>query len=55
MRKVAVVGCGAYMDSGYGCLANAKPDCPYGTAEELAKMLEGKTGIQVVIGTHDYH
>jgi predicted metal-binding protein len=37
------------------CLANAKPDCPYGTAEELAKMLEGKTGIQVVIGTHDYH
>jgi predicted metal-binding protein len=37
------------------CLANTKPDCPYGTAEELAKMLEGKTGIQVVIGTHDYH
>ena len=114
MKKVAVVGCGAYMDSGYGCpgewrclkaaalgdgtfdepsqviwllkcqcprrstvtnagmaiklseikpdtiylsscLANTRPDCPYGTAEELAKMLEGKTGIQVVIGTHDYH
>jgi len=36
-------------------LANAKPDCPYGTAEELAKMLEAKTGIEVVIGTHDYH
>jgi predicted metal-binding protein len=22
------------------CLANAKPDCPYGTAEEPAKMLD---------------
>ena len=114
MKKVAVVGCGAYMDSGYGCpgewrclkaaalgegsfdessqvtafikcecpgrtlvpnmgmamklsemkpdvihfstcLANAKPDCPYGGAEEFAKMLEGKTGIKVILGTHDYH
>lgn len=114
MKKIAVVGCGAYMDSGYGCpgewrclkaaalgegkieepssvvafikcecpgrtlvpntgmaiklseikpdviylstcLANAKPDCPYSSAEEKAKMIEGKTGIKVVLGTHDYH
>lgn len=113
MEKVAIVGCGAYMDSGYGCpgewrclkaaalgegtfenpslvtafvrcecpgrsvaanmgvaikmseikpdkiylsscLANAKPDCPYVSAEALATILENKTGIQVVTGTHDY-
>lgn len=114
MKKVAIVGCGAYMDSGYGCagewrclkaaalgdgkfdepcqvvsfvkcecpgrslipntgmaikmseikpdkiylsscFANAKPACPYNNAEEIAKMIENKTGIQVVLGTHDYH
>lgn len=114
MEKVVIVGCGAYMDSGYGCpgewrclksaalgegnienpssviafvkcecpgrsmvpntgmamklseikpdviylsscLANAKPGCPYSDVEEKAKMLEDKTGIRVVIGTHDYH
>lgn len=114
MKKVAIVGCGSYMDSGYGCpgewrclkaaamgdgkfeepsqviwhlkcqcpsrstvnnagmaiklsemkpdviylsscLANAKPDCPYISAEELATMLREKTGIKVVLGTHDYH
>ncbi|RLB85099.1 MAG: CGGC domain-containing protein [Deltaproteobacteria bacterium] len=114
MKKVAIVGCGAYMDSGYGCagewrclkaaalgegtfdepcqvvgfikcecpgrslipntgmaikmseikpdkiylsscFANAKPGCPYNDPEEIAKMLENKTGIQVVLGTHDYH
>lgn len=114
MEKVAVVGCGAYMDSGYGCpgewrclkaaamgegnfespsqvvafvkcecpgrsaapnlgmamklseikpdkiylsscLVNAKPGCPYASADELAKILEGKTGISVVQGTHAYH
>jgi predicted metal-binding protein len=114
MKKIAVVGCGAYMDSGYGCpgewrclkaaalgegkfeepssvvtfvkcectgrslvpntgmaiklseiepdkiylsscLVNARPDCPYSTAEEKAEMLENKTGIKVVMGTHDYH
>ncbi len=114
MKKVAIIGCGAYMDSGYGCpgewrclkaaalgehsfdepsqvvafikcecpgrtiapntgmaiklseikpdviyfstcLANAKPECPYTTAEEKAKIVEGKTGIKVVLGTHDYH
>ncbi len=114
MKKVAVVGCGAYMDSGYGCpgewrclkaaalgdasfdepsqvvafvkcecpgralvptmgmamklseikpdvihlsscLVNAKPGCPYSNAEEMAKILETKTGITVKLGTHDYH
>ena len=114
MEKVAIVGCGAYMDSGYGCpgewrclkaaalgdgkienpsqviafvkcecpgrslasnmgmamklsemkpdkiylsscLANAAPGCPYSNAEELATILENKTGIAVTLGTHDYH
>jgi len=114
MAKAAIVGCGAYMDSGYGCpgewrclkaaalgegnfeetsqviafvkcecpgrslapsmgmaiklsemkpdviylsscLANAKPGCPYTDAEELAKILNDKTGIKVISGTHDYH
>lgn len=114
MKKVAIIGCGAYMDSGYGCpgewrclkaaglgegkfdepsmvaafvkcecpgrtlvpnlgmamklseikpdaiylsscLANAKPGCPYGTAEEFAQILKAKTGIDVILGTHDYH
>jgi predicted metal-binding protein len=114
MKKVAVIGCGAYMDSGYGCpgewrclkaaalgegkfdepslvtafvkcecpgrtiapnlgmamklseikpdaiylsscLVNAKPGCPYGTAEEFAQILKNNTGIDVVLGTHDYH
>jgi predicted metal-binding protein len=114
MKKALVVGCGAYMDSGYGCpaewrclkaaacgegsfpeahkvvgflkcqcpgrstvanagmaaklsqsdpdvihlsscLANARPGCPYFTAEELASMLEQKLGLPVVLGTHDYH
>ncbi|MFH2066798.1 MAG: CGGC domain-containing protein [Pseudomonadota bacterium] len=114
MEKVAIVGCGAYMDSGYGCpgewrclkasalgegkfeqpsqtvafvkcecpgrslapnmgmalklsqikpdaiylsscMVNAKPGCPYATPEEMAKILENKTGIKVILGTHDYH
>ena len=114
MEKVVVVGCGAYMDAGYGCpgewrclkaaalgdgkfesesqvvgfvkcecpgrslvpntgmtmklselkpdkiylsscMANAKPDCPYTTPEEKAEMLKAKFGIDVVLGTHDYH
>ena len=114
MKKVMVVGCGAYMDSGYGCpgewrclkaasqgeghfdepsvvtgfikcecpgralvstvgmsmklsetrpdeirlsscLVNAKPGCPYASAEEMAQLIEGKTGIPVKLGTHDYH
>lgn len=114
MKKVAVVGCGAYMDSGFGCpgewrclkaaalgdgtfdepvqvtafikcecpgrtlaptmgmamklseikpdaiylsscLVNAKPGCPYASAEEMASILENKTGCKVEMGTHDYH
>ncbi len=114
MEKIAVIGCGAYMDSGYGCpgewrclkaaalgegdieapasvvafvkcqcpartlvpnlgmamklselkpdrihlsscLVNAKPGCPYASAGDMAGMLEDKTGINVVLGTHDYH
>jgi predicted metal-binding protein len=114
MKKAAVIGCGAYMDSGYGCpgewrclkaaalgegdfeepsqvvaflkcecpgrplvanmgmavelseikpdaiylstcLVNAKPGCPHTTPEDMAKALEGKTGVKVVMGTHDYH
>jgi predicted metal-binding protein len=114
MKKVAVIGCGAYMESGYGCpgewrclkaaalgdgkfdepsqviafvkcqcpgrstapnvgmaiklseikpdavylsscLVNAKPGCPYAGAEDIAKIVEAKTGIPVVLGTHDYH
>jgi len=114
MEKVAIIGCGAYMDDGYGCpgewrclkaaamgegkfespaqvvsfikcqcpgrplmanvgmaaklseikpdriylsscLVNAKPGCPYTSADEMAKMLEGKFGVPVVQGTHDYH
>lgn len=114
MKKVAIVSCGAYADSGYGCpgewrclkaaalgegsfgepaavvsfvtcecpgrsvapnlamaeklsgikpdaihfsscLVKAKPDCPYFKPEELAKAVESKTGVKVVLGTHDYH
>ncbi len=114
MKKVAIVGCGSYMDNGYGCpgewrclkaaalgegkfsepsqvvsfvrcecpgrttapnmgmavklsqinpdaihlsscLAGAKPGCPYSSAEDLAKILESKTGVPVILGTHDYH
>jgi predicted metal-binding protein len=114
MEKVAVVGCGSYMDQGYGCpgewrclkaaaagegkfdepsavvafvkcecpgrtviptlgmaaklseikpdkiylsscLANATPGCPYTGPEELAGIIKDKTGIEVIMGTHDYH
>jgi predicted metal-binding protein len=37
------------------CCAKAMPGCPYTDPEEKAKILEDKTGIKVVIGTHDYH
>ena len=37
------------------CLVNAKPGCPYASADEMAELLKNKTGIEVVIkGTHDY-
>lgn len=114
MKKVAIVGCGAYMDNGYGCpgewrclkaaalgegtfdgpvqvvafvrcecpgrtlvpntgmamklseirpdaiylsscLVNAKPGCPYMDGDKAAEMLQAKTGIPVIKGTHDYH
>ena len=114
MEKAVIVGCGSYMDQGYGCpgewrclkaaglgegnfkepvqvaafikcecpgrtvvpsinmamklsemkpdkiylsscLANAVPGCPYTGAEELADVIKDKTGIDVVLGTHDYH
>ena len=114
MEKVAVVGCGTYMDQGYGCpgewrclkaaalgegkfespssvvafvkcqcpgravlptlgmaaklsaikpdkiyfsscLVNAVPKCPYTSPDELAELIQKKTGIEVVLGTHDYH
>ncbi|MFP5213429.1 MAG: CGGC domain-containing protein [Acidobacteriota bacterium] len=114
MKKAAIVGCGSYMSSGYGCpgewrclkaaalgegkfseptqvvafvqcecpgramvptvgmamklsqikpdvvhisscMANAKPGCPYASAEEMAKLITDKTGIPVILGTHDYH
>lgn len=113
MKTVMVVGCGAYMDSGYGCpgewrclkaaalgeggfdepgqvvsfvkcecpgrsvapnvgmaiklselkpdaiylsscLVNAKPDCPYGTADQFAQIIQKKTGVPVKLGTHEY-
>jgi predicted metal-binding protein len=114
MNKVMIVGCGAYMDSGYGCpgewrclksaavgegnftepvqvmsfvkcqcpgrslaanvglaikmaemkpeaiylsscMANAKPGCPYSKPEEISQLIQGKTGVPVILGTHDYH
>lgn len=36
------------------CMANAKPGCPYISPEEMAKAIETKTGVTVVMGTHDY-
>jgi predicted metal-binding protein len=114
MRRVAIIGCGAYMETGYGCpgewrclkaaaegegkfdepeqivqflrcncpgrntignlsvaaklsgmklekiylsscLVNAKPGCPYFKPEELASLIQEKTGTEVIMGTHDYH
>ncbi|MFC1836297.1 CGGC domain-containing protein [Thermodesulfobacteriota bacterium] len=37
------------------CLSSAKLDCPYTTPENIAELLENKTGIKVVLGTPDYH
>jgi len=113
MEKIVIVGCGSYMDSGYGCpgewrclkasalgegnfkkpvqtiafvkcecpgrtlapnvgmaiklseikpdaiylsscLVNAKPECPYSNADQMAQIIEKKTGIKVIHGTHDY-
>lgn len=35
------------------CLVNARQACPFGSAVEFAALLEYKTGIPVVLGTHD--
>ena len=37
------------------CMVNAKPGCPYTTPEEKAQMIEEKTGVTVILGTHSYH
>jgi len=37
------------------CMAKAVPACPYTDADEMAKIVEKKTGIPVHLGTHDYH
>jgi predicted metal-binding protein len=36
------------------CLAKAKPQCPYITPEDLARIVESKIGVPVVLGTHEY-
>jgi predicted metal-binding protein len=36
-------------------MANAKPACPYASAQEMADIITAKTGIEVKLGTHDYH
>lgn len=113
MEKIVVVGCGAYMDGGYGCpgewrclkaaalgegkfdkptqvvtfvkcqcpgrnlapnigmaiklselkpdaiylsscLVNSQPGCPYVSADEIAVVIEQKTGVPVRRGTHEY-
>ena len=47
MKKIAVIGCGAYMNTGYGC--------PYFNPEELASLIEEKTSFKVILGSHNYH
>ena len=36
------------------CLAKVKPGCPYFKPEDMAKIIEEKFGIPVVLGTHEY-
>ncbi len=36
------------------CMVNAKPGCPYIDMEQLAKDIEEKFGIKVIMGTHTY-
>ena len=36
------------------CLVNAKPACPYFQPEELAAIIQEKTGVPVELGTHTY-
>jgi predicted metal-binding protein len=37
------------------CLSNTVPGCPYTSAKDLSDIIEKKTGIEVIIGTHNYH
>ncbi len=36
------------------CMAKAMPMCKNHNMEELPKMLEEKTGVKVIVGTHDF-
>ena len=36
------------------CLYKANPPCPYFKPEDFAESLKAKTGLDVVLGTHDY-
>ncbi len=36
------------------CLTDVKPKCPYWGPQELARLIESKTGIPVVLGSHPY-
>jgi predicted metal-binding protein len=36
-------------------MAKAQPECPYIKAEDMAKLVEEKTGVKVILGTHDHH
>jgi predicted metal-binding protein len=37
------------------CMAKAQPGCAYIKVEDMAKLVEEKTGVKVILGTHDYH
>ena len=36
------------------CMVKAMPECPYASADDMAKYIENKTGVKVVQQTHDY-
>ena len=36
------------------CFADLNPKCPYRGPEELAALIESKTGVPVVLGSHPY-
>ena len=61
-------GSGAHGGKGHEALKNqatenlsellpgeAKPGCPYASADEVAAIIEGQTGIPVIRRTYDYH
>ena len=66
MEKVAVVGCGTYIDQGYGCpgewrylKAASEGDGKFKAPSSVVAFVKceypGRTGIEVILGTHDYH